>query len=254
MTTSGNFSPDAGALASLLDAGEGPIVVLDPCGAHWEIFWNTPRWSRLWQAWRLAPGHMQEGDVWDVVGALKGVNAAAGTAVLAAALFPASEHSDLTRELMVCLLSFAEETGHISDLPVLAGKLWADDLWAAIAQWSRKYPFNPSLQKARALLTRDGASDAAQAIRDRMVTYHHPHVAETFACASGLSLSLSNLRLRPGQIIFLTPDIRCMESAELTGVYEFLVTALRGLGDLHGVKFTLIEPVVTMTRDPADEI
>jgi hypothetical protein len=140
---SGTFAPDAGALASLLDAGEGPVIVLDPCGALWTEFWQTPRWSRLWQAWRLAPGQAQEGDVWDVLGALKTVNAAAGTAALAAALFPADGYSDLTRQLMVCLLTFAHETGHVSDLPALAGRLWADDPLAAIARWSRKYPFDP---------------------------------------------------------------------------------------------------------------
>lgn len=241
MTTSGTFAPDAGALASLLDTGEGPVIVMDPCGALWETFWNTPHWSRLWQAWRLAPGQAQEGDVWNVLSALDQVSTA-GAPAIAAALFPAGEFSELTREIMTCLLRFASETGHVSDLPALAGKLWADDLWEAIARWSRKYPFDPSLQAARAMLTRDGASDAAQAISSRMAIWHHPHVASTFAGAQGLNLS--TLRQRSGQIIFLTPDFRCMESAELAAVYGFLVTALNAVGALHHVSFSFVEPVL----------
>lgn len=247
MTTSVTFAPDDGALASLLDEGTGPVIVLDPCGALWDTFWNTPRWSRLWQAWRLAPGQAQESDVWNVVEALKNVSAAAGISSLTAALFPADEYSDLTRELMACMLRFADVTGHVSDLPALAGQLWADGLWTAIARWSRKYPYDPSLQTARALLTREGASGASQAICSRMATYHHPHVAETFSGAPGLRLD--TLRLRPGQIIFLTPDIRCTESAELAAVYTFLVTALRTLGALHNVNFSFVAPALTAEGD-----
>ena len=166
----------------------------------------------------------------------------AGAPAIAAALFPAGEFSELTREIMTCLLRFASETGHVSDLPALAGKLWADDLWEAIARWSRKYPFDPSLQAARAMLTRDGASDAAQAISSRMAIWHHPHVASTFAGAQGLNLS--TLRQRSGQFIFLAPDFRCMERAELAAVYGFLVTALNAVGALHHVSFSFVEPVL----------
>lgn len=247
MITSGTFAPNAGALEKLLDAGEGPVIVLDPCGALWNTFFQTPRWSRLWQAWRLSPGQTQEGDVWNVISALKGVNSLAGTSALAVALFPANEHSDLTRELMTCLLQFTDETDHVLDLPALAGQLWADELWKAIARWSRKYPQNVQLQKARALLTRDGASDAAEAIRSRMVIYHHPHVAETFSGASGLNLN--TFRQRTGQIIFLTPDIRSMESQELTDVYAFLLTSLQSIGALHHVTFSVIEPALVTQGD-----
>lgn len=242
MITSGSFAPDDGEFANLLNAAKGPVIALDPCGTLWNTFWQTPRWSQLWQAWRLAPGQIQEGDVWNVVSALKNVNPAAGSSALSAALFPADEYSDLTRELMDCLLQFADDTAHVSDLPTLAGKLWADDLWIAIARWSRKYPYNPFLQAARTLLTRDGAGDSVKAIRNRMATYHHPHVAETFSGTSGLNLN--TFRQRSGQIIFLTPDIHCMESAELTDVYAFLVTALRAIGALHHITFSLIEPVL----------
>lgn len=247
MTTSDTFAPDSGALSSLLDAGEGPVLVLDPCGAQWETFWSTRRWSRLWQAWRLAPGQTQEGDVWNVISALSHINKAAGTAALATALFPEARHGGLARELMACLLTFASDTGHVSDLPALAGQLWADDPWAAIARWSRKYPYDPALQTARALLTREGASEALLAIRYRMGIYHHPHVAETFAGAAGLSLS--TFRQRPGQIIFLTPNIRCMESGELTSVYGFLVSALQTMAALHQVTLSLVEPALTAEGD-----
>lgn len=243
MTTSETFAPDTGALASLLDAGEGPVIVLDPCGELWKAFWQTRRWSRLWQAWRLAPGQTQEGDVWNVMGSLRHVNRVAGTQALSAALFPAEKNSDLTRQLMACLLTFADETRHVSDLPSLAGPLWADDPWAAIARWSRKYPYDPALQTARGLLTREGASDAVLAIRNRMGSYHHPHVAETFAGAPGLSLSA--ISQRPGQVIFLTPDIHCMENTELTAVYGFLVAALQSMAALHCIKFAVVEPVLT---------
>lgn len=242
MITSGTFAPNAGALETLLDAGEGPVIVLDPCGSLWNTFFQTPRWSRLWQAWRLCPGQTQEGDVWNVISALKGVSALAGSSALAAALFPSNEYSDLTRELMSCMLQFTDETDHVRDLPALAGQLWADELWIAIARWSRKYPHSASLQMARALLTRDGASEAAEAIRRRMATYHHPHVAETFSGAPGLNLN--TLRQRPGQIIFLTPDIRSMESQELTDVYGFLVTSLRSIGALHHIMFSMVEPAL----------
>lgn len=248
MTTSGTFAPDAGALSSLLDAGTGPVLVLDPCGVLWETFWNTPRWSRLWQAWRLAPGQTQEGDVWNVISALGQVNQAAGTAALAAALFPEGRYAGLTRELMACLLTFADNTGHVSDLPALAGQLWADDPWAAIARWSRKHPSDPTLQTVRAMLTREDASEALLAIRHRMGTYHHPHVAESFTGAPGLNLS--TLRQRPGQVIFLTPDIRCMESEDLTSVYGFLMSALQAMAALRHVTFSLVEPVMNAEGEP----
>lgn len=247
MTTCVTFAPDAGALGNLLDAGEGPVIVLDPCGAHWKSFFQTPRWPRLWQAWRLCPGQTQEGDVWNVISALKGVNSLAGSSALAEALFPVNEYSDLTRELMSCLLQFTDETDHVHDFPALAGQLWADELWQVMARWSRKYPYNCSLQRARALLTRDGASDAAGSIRSRMAIYHHPHVAETFSGASGLSLN--TLRLRPGQIIFLTPDIRSMESKELTDVFAFLLTSLRSIGALHYIAFSIVEPALVAQGD-----
>lgn len=56
MTISVTLAPDAGALSSLLDAGRGPVLVLDPCGALWAAFWQSPGWKNLWQAWRLVPG------------------------------------------------------------------------------------------------------------------------------------------------------------------------------------------------------
>jgi len=251
MITSGTFAPDAGALSSLLDAGKGPVLVLDPCGALWQSFWDTPRWSTLWQAWRLAPGQTQEGDVWDVLGALRHVHAVEGAAALAASLFPAENHSDLTRELMACVLLFADDTGHFNGegagFGALAGQLWADDLWIALARWSRRYPYHPSLQAARELLTQEGAGEAAAAIRSRMTIYHHPHVAETFTGAPGFGLG--TLKQRPGQVIFLTPDIRCMESAELTDVYAFLFDALRAVGALHYVTFSLAEPKIISEGD-----
>ena len=246
MITSGTFAPDAGALSSLLDAGEGPVLVLDPCGALWEAFWQSPRWKNAWQAWRLAPGQTQEGDVWDVLGALRQVTAEDGCGALATALFPADGHSDLTRELMTCVLTFADDTGHFTGrsagLGGLAGQLWADDLWTAIARWSRLYEKHPALQTARALLTQDGAGESVRAVRDRMAIFHHPHVAESFT--GGAGIDLRRLRQRPGQVIFLTPDIRCMESAELTGVYAFLLDALRAFGALHHVTFSLAEPLI----------
>ena len=251
MTMSGTFAPDAGALATLLDAGEGPVIVLDPCGVLWAQFWLTARWSSLWQAWRLAPGQTQEGDVWNVLDALKGVSAPEGCTSIAAALFPAGEHSELTRQLMACVLAFADDSGYFSGqssgLGGLAGQLWADDLWAALARWSRKYPYHPALQTARSLLTQNGAGESVQAIRDRMAIYHHPHVAESFAGCAGLNLS--TLRQRPGQIIFLTPDIRCMETPALTSVYAFLMNALCTMGALHCVTFALLEPTLTAKGD-----
>ena len=251
MITSGTFAPDAGALSSLLDAGAGPILVPDPCGSLWQTFWNTPRWSHLWQAWHLAPGQTQEGDVWDVLAALRHVNAADGAAAVANALFPAETYSSLTRRLMACVIGFADDTGHFSadasGLGALAGQLWADDLWIALARWSRRFPYHPSLQAARALLTQDGAGEAAAAIRSRMAIYHHPHVAETFTGAPGFSLN--TLHQRPGQIVFLTPDIRCMESDDLTSVYGFLIRALQALAALHCVTFSLAEPTVIAEGD-----
>ncbi len=256
MTTSGTFAPDAGALFSLLDAGTGPVLVLDPCGAMWEAFWHAPRWKTLWQAWRLAPGQTQEGDVWDVLDALRHVRAADGSTALAAALFPQDAHSDLTRSLMTCVMAFADDTGHFtgraSGLGALAGQLWAGDLWTAIARWSRQYPHHPALQMARALLTREGAGESVMAIGNRMAIFHHPHVAETFTGAEGFSLSA--LRQRPGQIVFLTPDIRCMESGALTSVYGFLFNALQAIAALHHVTFSLAEPALTAKGGPRERV
>ena len=252
MTTSGTFAPDAGALSSLLDAGTGPVLVLDPCGVLWEAFWQSPRWKKLWQAWRLAPGQTQEGDVWDVLAAMRSVRAEEGSKRLAAALFPADSHSDLTRRLMTCIMAFADDSGHFTGraagFGALAGQLWAGDPWAAIARWSRQYPYHPALQTARALLTLEGASESLLAIRHRMEIFHHPHVAESFTGAPGLSLS--TLRQRPGQVIFLTPDIRCMESEDLTSVYGFLISALQAMAALHHVTFALVEPVLTAEGEP----
>lgn len=245
MTTIESFAPDAGALFSLLDAGAGPVLVNDPCGALWDEFWQAPHCRNVWQSWRLAPGQTQEGDVWDALAALRHVHAADGAAALAAALFPPATHTDLTRRLMTCVMTFASDTGHFngqsSGLGALAGQLWADDLWGAITRWSRQYPYHPALQSARALLTREGASESVLAISSRMTIFHHPHVAETFTGAPGFRLS--TLRLRPAQVIFLTPDIRCMESDELTSVYGFLLHALQSMASLHNVKFSLAEPV-----------
>ncbi|MGK3137960.1 prepilin peptidase-dependent protein [Pantoea trifolii] len=252
MTTSGTFAPDAGALSSLLDAAAGPVLVLDPCGALWEAFWQAPRWKTQWQAWRLAPGQTQEGDVWDVLGALRHVRATDGSEAISAALFPADAHSDLTRSLMTCVLAFADDTGHFigrsSGLGALAGQLWAGDLWSTLARWSREYPYHPSLQAARALLTHEGAGESVKAISHRMAIFHHPHVAEAFTGAPGFRLSA--LRQRPGQVIFLTPDIRCMESEELTSVYGFLFNALQAMAALHHVAFSLAEPALTAEGDP----
>lgn len=241
MTTSGTFAPDAGALSTLLDAAAAPILVLDPCGAMWEAFWQAPRWKTLWQAWRLAPGQTQEGDVWDV---------------LAAALFPRDAHSDLTRSLMSCVMAFADDTGHFtggsSGLGALAGQLWAGDLWTAIARWSRQYPYHPALQMARALLTREGAGESVMAIGNRMAIFHHPHVAETFTGAAGFSLS--TLRRRPGQVIFLTPDIHCMENENLTSVYGFLFNALQAMAALHNLTFSLAESALTVKGGPRERV
>ncbi|NWC63947.1 prepilin peptidase-dependent protein [Cedecea sp. P7760] len=252
MTTSGTFAPDVGALFSLLDAGSGPVLVLDPCGALWDAFWQTPRWKNLWQAWRFAPGQAQEGDVWDVLSALRQVDPADGATAVAAALFPADCHSDLTRRLMTCVVAFADDTGHFTGraagLGALAGQLWAGDIWSSIARWSRQYPHHPALQTARALLTLEGASASVLAIRNRMEIFHHPHVAETFTGASGFRLS--TLRQRPGQVIFLTPDIRCMESEDLTSVYRFLASALQAMAALHHVTFSLVEPGLTAEGEP----
>lgn len=245
MTTIETFAPDTDALFSLLDAGASPVLVNDPCGALWESFWQAAPRKNLWQAWRLAPGQTQEGDVWDALGALRHVHAGDGATVLATALFPSAAHTDLTRRLMSCVMAFAGDTGHFNGqsagLGALAGQLWADDLWGAIARWSRQYPYHPALQSARTLLTLEGASESVLAISDRMTIFHHPHVAETFTGAPGFRLS--TLRQRPGQVIFLTPDIRCMESDELTSVYDFLMRALQAMASLHHVTFSPTEPV-----------
>lgn len=114
MKTSSTFASDADALTTFLDSGIGPIIVLDPCGVLWNQFHSTQRWSRLWQAWRLAPGQTQEGDAWDVLGALSHVSATEGTAALAAAMFPPEAHTSLTRQLMACVLTFAVDSGHLA--------------------------------------------------------------------------------------------------------------------------------------------
>lgn len=247
MTTSSTFAPDTGALYSLLDAGIGPVLVLDPCGALWEAFWQSPHWKNRWKTWRLAPGQTQEGDVWDVLSALRQVNPEDGATAVATALFPADRYSDLTRRLMACVMTFADDTGHFTGraagLGALAGQLWAGGIWRCIARWSRQYPHHPALQTARALLTLEGASASVLDIRNRMEIFHHPHVAETFTGATGFTLS--RLRQRPGQVIFLTPDIRCMESEALTSVYRFLASALQAMAALHHVTFSLVEPVLT---------
>lgn len=247
MTTSSTFAPDTGALYSLLDAGIGPVLVLDPCGALWEDFWQSPHWKNRWKTWRLAPGQTQEGDVWDVLSALRQVNPEDGATAVATALFPADRYSDLTRRLMACVMTFADDTGHFTGraagLGAQAGQLWAGGIWRCIARWSRQYPHHPALQTARALLTLEGASASVLDIRNRMEIFHHPHVAETFTGATGFTLS--RLRQRPGQVIFLTPDIRCMESEALTSVYRFLASALQAMAALHHVTFSLVEPVLT---------
>lgn len=247
MTTIESFAPDAGALFSLLDAGAGPVLVNDPCGALWDAFWQSPHRKKVWQSWRLAPGQTQEGDVWDALAALRHVHAADGAAALAAALFPPATHTDLTRRLMACVMTFAGDTGHFngqfSGLGALAGQLWADDLWGAVTRWSRQYPYQPALQSARALLTHEGVSESVLAISERIAIFHHPHVAETFTGAPGFRLS--TLRQRPAQVIFLTPDIRCMKSDKLTSVYDFLMRALQSMASLHNVKFSLTESVRT---------
>lgn len=241
MTTCSIFAPDANALACLLKTGGGPVLVPDPCGALWETFNEAEHGWPLWQAWRLAPGQTV-GDSWDVLAAVRQVNPAAGAAALAGALFPAGAHGALTRRLMTSLLMFAAETGHPADLPALAGQLWGADPWTVIARWCRQYPAHPALQAARALLTLSGAGDAMAAIRARMGLYYHPYVSAAFAAGGGFNLS--TLAYCPAQIIFLTPDMRCMEDRDLTGVFAFLLTALCEFGALHGRPFTVLNPMV----------
>lgn len=65
---------------------------------------------------------------------MRSVRASDGSECVAAALFPADRHSDLTRRLMTCVMAFADDTGHftggaggfgaITGLPV-AGFLFA---------------------------------------------------------------------------------------------------------------------------------
>lgn len=239
MTMNSWVAPDDSDLRDALNGGRGPIVVFDPCGEFWTQFCQENRW-RPWRAWRLTPGLSGEFDCWDVLSELKGVNSAAGCAVLAAALFPEAHNTELTRKLMGYVLAFADDSRHFSGLPELAGQLWADDLWTAIARWSRIYPLHPALQSARALLTREGAGEAILAIRYRMMIYHHPNVAETFD--SDVGFSLSQLRLQPGQILFLTPGISCLEDPDLMAVYAFITEALRELSALHHQPFTVFHP------------
>ncbi|WP_226020500.1 prepilin peptidase-dependent protein [Serratia symbiotica] len=242
MTMSSVFVPDSHALTAALDAADGPLLVLDPCGELWTQFWQASRW-RCWQAWRLMPGQTPEGDNWDVLRELQGVKAREGVAALSGALFPGEGPASLTHRLMVCILTFAEDTRCCADLPTLAGRLWADDLWAVIARWRRQYRVHPALQAAQTLLTQWGAGEAAQAIRERMAVYHHPHVAETFL--AGYGFRLETLRARPGQILFLTPGIRCLEDPALMAVYAFITGALRALSVLHYQPFTLFQPTLT---------
>lgn len=239
MTLSSVFASDGRALSDALDAGRGPIVVLDPCGELWAQFWQESRW-RLWRAWRFSPGHVERYDCWDVLAELQSVNPRAGATVLASALFPLTDDAELTRRLMGLVLAFADDTGHFNGLASLAGQLWADDLWPALTRWSRLFPHHPMLQMARALLTQEGAGTAVLTIRNRMATYHHPHVAETFQ--AGVGFRITTLGLQLGQIIFLTPGIRCLENPELMAVYAFIIESLLQLSALHHKPFTLFQP------------
>lgn len=247
MKKSSTFVSDSGALSAALDAARGPVVVLDPCGELWSQYWQKCHWDRMWAAWRFMPGDPSGPDSWDVLGELRDVDNAAGAAALAVALFPANQYTEATRQVMVSVLAFANDTRHFSGLPELAGQLWADDLWTAIARWSRQYMHHPALQAARTLLTQEGANEAEGAIRSRMATYHHPHVAQTFQ--SGAGFRLSTLAQQPCQVIFLTPSIRCMENPELTAVYALLLNSLRRLGALYSVEFALIEPTLNAEGD-----
>lgn len=239
MTIHKCFSPDGRDLYTALDAGQGPLVVLDPCGELWTQFWLESRWQ-LWKSWRLMPGQAERYDNWDVLAALQNVNLDEGASVLAAALFPLMTPESLTQRLMRSVLTFADDSGLFSGLPDLASQLWADDLWTVIARWSRQFQNNGALQAARALLTQEGAGEAVLAIRLRMMTFAHPHVSQTFQGGSGFRLN--RLRQQPGQIVFLTPDIRCLENPELMGVYTFMTKCLLQMSAMHYQPFTLFRP------------
>jgi len=246
MTMRNWFAPDGRDLYTALETGHGPVVVFDPCGELWTQFWLESRWQ-LWRAWRLMPGQTDRHDGWDVLGELQSVNVAEGAAVLAAALFPLMPSDSLTQRLMRCVLTFADDCGLFSGLPDLASQLWADDLWTAMARWSRQFPYHSALQAARALLTQEGAGEAVLAIRLRMMTFPHPHVAPTFQ--GGAGFRLSRLRQQPGQILFLTPDIRCLENPELMAVYTFMTECLMQLSALHYQPFTLFQPAKPVEGD-----
>lgn len=80
------------------------------------------------------------------------------------------------------------------------------------------------------------------AIRARMGIYYHPYVSAAFAAGGGFNLS--TLAHRPAQIVFLTPNMRCMEDRDLTGVFAFLLTALCEFGALQGVPFQVFNPTL----------
>ena len=224
------------ALSCMLDKRCEPVIVYDPCGILWETYWITRRWRHSWQAWRLAPGLTQEGDTWNVISALSGIDKETGTKALARALFPEDKYESLPRDLMACIVRFAEDTGNIADLPALASQLWAEDPWITIARWSKMYPTNPALQRARTLLTGQGASNAVLTIRNCMGTYHHPLVAETFSDTPGFDLG--SLKERPAQIVFLTPDEACLRDEDLAYAYTFMIRALMAMAELHRVKIS----------------
>ncbi|NIG98049.1 MAG: hypothetical protein G5701_01570 [Serratia symbiotica] len=62
---------------------------------------------------------------------------------------------------------------------------------------------------------------------------------------AGYGCWLDTLRARPGQILFLTPRIRCLEDPALMAVYAFITGALRALSMLHYQPFTLFQPTLT---------
>ncbi|OWY74678.1 prepilin peptidase-dependent protein (plasmid) [Pantoea allii] len=233
------ISEEGLTLAEALDAGRGPLLVPDPGGELWNQFWDEPRW-RPWLAWRLAPGVTQEGDSWDVLRELEGVRAEEGVSAVAGALFPDLPANSLTRSLMETLLGFAGNSKLCADLPSLAARIWADDVWGFISRETKRDSWNPALQAATALLSKPGADQSAHAIRDMMAVYHHPHVAETFE--HGRGFRLSTLRTRPCQIVFLTPDVMTPEKPELMAVYAFLSGALMSLSALRFAPFTAFIP------------
>lgn len=239
MNVNSVISGEGQTLAEALDAGRGPLLVPDPGGELWKQFWDEPRW-RPWQPWRLAPGVPQEGDCWDVLRELEGVRAEEGVMALAEALFPDLPANSLTRSLMEALLGFAGNSPSCPDLPSLAAGIWADGAWGFIARETKRDRWSPALQAAAGLLSRPGAEASAQAIRDLMAVYHHPHVAETFE--HGRGFRLSTLRTRPCQIIFLTPDVMAPEKPDLMAVYAFLSGALLSLSTMRSAPFITFSP------------